>query len=100
MARSFVADTPVRNSVGPGDPLVGNVGPAGEPAHLLAGFVERNLAVFEAADHFGRVAGVDQLRHGFHAEAAECRLAAVDVQIHEDASQIEDHVSYVFHPYF
>ena len=84
-------------AVGPCDVVVGDLRSAGEAAHFVAGFVERDVAVFEASDHLGRVAGVDELRHGVHAETAECRRAAVEIQTYEDPSEVENYIFDLFH---
>ena len=83
--------------VGPRDPFVRDVGRTREAAHLLARLVEGDVAVFEAADHLGGVVGVDELRHGVHAERAERRDAAIQVEVHEDAPEVEYYVFDLFH---
>ena len=83
--------------VGPRDPFVRDVGRTREAAHLLARLVEGDVAVFEAADHLGGVVGVDEFRHGVHAERAERRDAAIQVEVHEDAPEVEYYVFDLFH---
>ena len=77
-------------AVGPGDLRVGYLGRARQAAHFVAGFVERNDAVFQPSDHLGGVVGVDQIGHGIHSEAPEGSGAAVYVQIDQHASEVED----------
>ena len=79
-------------AVGPFDLFVGDVGAVREAAHLVAGLVEGNVAVLEAPEHFGRVAGVDKLGHGIHAEAAEGSDATLQIERNQHAAQVENYV--------
>ena len=79
------------------DLLVGDRRGPGQLPHPVAGFVERDEAVFEQADHLGGVVGLDDFGYGIHSESAECGAAAFDVEVHEDASEVEDHIFDLFH---
>ena len=85
------------DAVGMGYLVVGDLRGAREPAHLVAGFVERDVAVFEASDHLGGVVGVDDLRHGVHPETAESCRAAVEVDAHKHPSEVENYILDFFH---
>lgn len=80
---------------GPGDPFVVDLGRAREGAQPLARPGERDAALFQLAEYLGRVAGVHQPGRGLHAEAAERRAAAVDVEVDQHAAQVVDHVFYL-----
>ena len=84
-------------AVGPGDLRVGYLGRARQAAHFVAGFVERYVALLQPADHLGGIVGIDKVGDTGHAQCAERGGAALDVEVHEDAAEVEYYVFDLIH---
>lgn len=76
---------------------IGHFGPPVQPAHLVAGFAERNVAPLQPADHLGGIVGIDKVGDTGHAQCAERGGAALDVEVHEDAAEVEYYVFDLIH---
>ena len=76
---------------------IGHFGPSVQPAHLVAGFVERDVAPLQPADHLGGIVGIDKVGDTGHPQLAERCGAALDVEVHEDAAEVEYYVFDLFH---
>ena len=76
---------------------IGHFGPPVQPAHLVAGFAERNVAPLQPADHLGGIVGIDKVGDTGHVQCAERGGAALDVEVHEDAAKVEYYVFNLIH---
>ena len=86
-----------KRGVGRRDFGIGHFGPPVQPAHFVAGFVERDVAPLQPADHLGGIVGIDKVGDTGHPQLAERCGAALDVEVHEDAAEVEYYVFDLFH---
>ena len=95
ICRSLATGIPTRNALYAA--AIGHFGPPVQPAHLVAGFAERNVAPLQPADHLGGIVGIDKVGDTGHAQCAERGGAALDVEVHEDAAEVEYYVFNLIH---